>query len=322
MRRPSPSRRSPRAKAALAAPRRRHVATTLGAALLFAGSFPAAAHAQREISGSRIDTTFAFRATGRIDISVPAGDIIVSGWNRDEVRVQARSERGDLEVHASTATLDVRASAVARRLGETRLELTVPRRASVTMNSHLGALTIRDFAGDVTANATSGTVVLADLTGTATLQTVTGDIRGERIGGRIKATAVNGNVVLQNADAEIAASTTNGRILLTAIRSRSVKAGSINGTVEFEGAFHPQGTYAFQAHNGNITFYIPDGTGATLEVGTFSGHLESDIPLTLGGGRIRGQQRYTFTLGGGGATISALSYSGNIFIRRAPRPNR
>lgn len=296
-------------------------ASLLGAALLLSAVLPMTATAQRGVTRSRVDTTFAFRATGAVQISVPSGDITVVGWDRDEVRVQASSEEGELELRISPAMLDVRARDARRSLGETRLDLWVPRRVDVTMNSHAGDLTLRHLQGQMTANATSGSVTLEDVGGTATVQTVTGEIRGQRLGGSVSASAVNGNVVLDDADARISASATNGRILLTDIRSRSVRAGSINGNVEFEGAFHPAGTYAFQVHNGNLTFYIPEGTGATLQIGTFSGHVESDIPLTLGGSR-RGQQRYTFTLGDGSATISALSHSGNIFIRRAPRPNR
>ena len=283
---------------------------------------PGSARAQRDAAQARIDTTIAFSATGRIDLSVPAGDISVDGWDRDEVRVRGTSERGDLELGITGTRLSVTASAVRRRLGATRLEVTVPRGASVSLRSHSGALSIRGIRGDVTASATSGSIETDDVRGGVSLTTVTGDIRGERLAGNTKAVAVNGNVALRNVEGEVYASTTNGRVLLSGIRSRSVRALSVNGIVEFEGTFDRAGTYEFQAHNGNITIYLPDGAQATLELGTYGGHVESDIPLTLGEGRLRGQQQFTFSLGGGGATISAQSHTGNIFIRRAPRTNR
>ena len=56
---------------------------------------------QDQEGGSRIDTTLAFSPNGTIDLSTISGDIIVTGWSRNEARIKAYSERGRLRFSAS-----------------------------------------------------------------------------------------------------------------------------------------------------------------------------------------------------------------------------
>src|SRR5688500_6653387 len=80
------------------------------AAALLAGAAPAA-YGQRERDrdeyAARIDTTFAFSRTGMVELLMAGGEIIVSAWSRDQVRVRATSERSALRFDASPATLNL-----------------------------------------------------------------------------------------------------------------------------------------------------------------------------------------------------------------------
>ncbi len=85
----------------------------------------------------------------------------------------------------------------------------------------------------------------------------------------------------------------------------------------------PKGRYEFNSHSGDIRIAVPGG-GATLDVQTFSGDVDSDFPMTLqpgsrSGGRGKGMQ---FTIGGGGARITAQTFSGDITIQRASGASR
>ena len=59
---------------------------------------------------SRIDTTVALSGNGTVDLSLVSGEIIVTSWDRNEVRVHATSERGILrfDTSPSRVTLGVR----------------------------------------------------------------------------------------------------------------------------------------------------------------------------------------------------------------------
>lgn len=270
---------------------------------------------------SVVDTTFAFSRSGAIEVTVPSGDIIVTGWDRDQVRVHGSSQYGEVQVDASGSRLTVTVMAVRNRLGETRLEVSVPAGARVVMRALSGDLTARGIQGELTADATSGDIVVSEIGARASLTTTSGDVRGRQLAGRVTATAVSGNVVLEDVAGDVQANTTSGTIRLIGVRGPSVKAGTLNGNVEYDGTLEPGGRYSFLAHSGNVMLHLPPTAGAVLDVLTFSGHLESDFPVTLRDG-IRPGDRIRFTIGDGGASVSAQTHNGNIIIRRSPRANR
>ncbi len=75
------------------------------AALLAAAGAPAAGQRDRDEYASRIDTTIAFARGGMVELQLTNGEIIVTGWSRDQVRVRATSERSELRMDASGSYL-------------------------------------------------------------------------------------------------------------------------------------------------------------------------------------------------------------------------
>ena len=101
------------------------------------GTFaPAGAGAQRgndrnrdrefQEAQSRVDTTFAFGATGVVDLRQISGDIVVTTWDRPEARVRAYAERGRVRTGFSSSRLSLDIEAVRGRVGDSRFEVTVP----------------------------------------------------------------------------------------------------------------------------------------------------------------------------------------------------
>ena len=60
------------------------VATLLGVAASGAGAQRVGSH-----TSSRMDTTLAFPRDGNVEVSIPAGDVTITGWDRDAARVVA-----------------------------------------------------------------------------------------------------------------------------------------------------------------------------------------------------------------------------------------
>ena len=290
-------------------------------AIALLGMLPGSVAAQQQ-RGARIDTTFAFARTGTLELTVPSGDITVTGWDRDAVQIRASTATGDLRLEVSGPRLVLGAHAVRGRLGETRMEVSVPRGARVAMRSFSGGLVVRGIRGEVVADVSSGDIEASDLTGGASLTTISGDVRARGLAGLVRASTTSGNVDLTDITGQIDASATSGWVRLRGIDARIVKAGSLNGIVEFEGPLVAGGQYTFSAHAGNVHLYVPENASATFRLATFSGHVETEIPLTMSGGNLGRGGPVTFTLGGGSATVTAQAHSGNIVIRRAPRPSR
>ena len=293
------------------------VVTLLGVAASGADAQRVGSH-----TSSRMDTTVAFPRDGSVEVSIPAGDVTITGWDRDAARVVARSDAGVIELEWSGSRLELAQRAARRHAGATRIEMSVPRGARVSITTFAGDLVVRDVGGLVTADASTGSIEVSNLSSGASLTTTTGDIRGRGLGGRIAAVATSGNIELSEVRGEIEVATTAGAVRLLGVRSTAVKAGAINGNVEFAGTLEAGGRYAFNAHNGNVVMEIPESTSAAFSLRTFNGHFQTDIPLTLGAGGVRRGAPVSFTLGAGEATVTAITHSGNIIIRRPQRQNR
>jgi hypothetical protein len=299
----------------------------IAAVAAIALSLPPALAAQRESRDSdefrsRIDTTVVLSGSGTVDLSLVSGEIIVTSWGRNEVRVQATSERGILRFDASPSRVTLGVRSDRGELGDTRYEVTIPKSARVVAQGVSGNVSTRG-GSDVEAQSVSGDVEVVDATGRVEIQSVSGDASAQRVGAGVKASTVSGDLTLSDVTGDVDANTVSGDITLDGVRSSFVRTSTTSGGVHFSGTLDPKGRYEFNSHSGDIEIAVPGG-GATLDVHTFSGEVDSDFPMTLqpgarSGDRGKGMQ---FTIGGGGARISAQTFSGNITIERASGASR
>ena len=279
----------------------------------------------RQSSQSRIDTTFAFSKDGVLDLTTFSGDIIVTGWTRQEARVRALTERGTRWRFTSTR-MTIEAEGYRGRSGDAQYEITVPEGVRVILRSMNGSLAVRGVKGDAELHTNNGDVEVTDGVGRVEMVTLSGDATGLRIRGAVDATSLNGTVSLTDVQgASIAAESTSGDVELTNVVSPDIEASSVSGEVDFVGPLDPKGRYAFTSHSGSVTMTIPPTTSARFTIETFNGEVDSDFPYTLqpnprGSGRHG--QRLEFNVGAGEARVTAESFSGGIVIRRATTQRR
>jgi DUF4097 and DUF4098 domain-containing protein YvlB len=293
----------------------------VAAATLLAATAPAA-HGQRERDreeyASRVDTTIAFARTGTVELQLTGGEIIVSAWSRDQVRVRATSERSAIRFDASSAHLSLGLRSGSRRSGDTRFELTVPIGVRVRASSTSGDIRIAGSKADVEARTQRGDIVVEDV-GTSEITALSGDVDASGINGELHVNVLSGDVRIRQVTGDVDVKTVSGEIDLRDARSRYVRIGTTNGDITFDGTIDPTGRYELQTHSGDVDLTLPANVGAQLTMSTYSGGIESDFPLTLPpgphGDASGHGKRFTFTLGRGGARITAESFSGDINIR-------
>jgi DUF4097 and DUF4098 domain-containing protein YvlB len=281
----------------------------------------------REEYATQIDTTIAFSRDGSVELQVVRGEIIVSAWSRDQVRVRATSERSALRFDASPSHLSLGLRSGTTRSGDTRLELTVPAGVRVRANSSSGDIRIRGSKGEVEARAQSGDIVLEDV-GRTDITAFSGDVQASGINGELRVNVLSGDVRIQQVTGDVEAKTVSGEIYVRDARSRYVRLGSTSGNITFVGTIDPAGRYELQTHSGDVELTLPVNVTARLTLSTYSGSVDTEVPLTLppspdlGLPRSHGRS-LTFTLGTpgrGGASITAGSFSGDIRIRSRGGP--
>lgn len=287
-----------------------------GLIALVAGALPAAASAQDySLRRSQIDTIVPIEREGTVDLTIISGRIRVVGWDRGDVKISARIDRGFIRMDAGMSRLRLGVEGDRGRAGEAIFELSVPRGSRVLVNSTSGDLSVSGTRGEVNAESVSGDVEVSDVNRRLNVETVSGSQRITNVNGDVRAEAVSGRVEMDNVTGDIETESVSGRLILLNVTSKFVKAGSVSGRLAFAGSIDPAGRYEFESHSGSIRLAVPDNTGALLRVETFSGQVESDFPVTLQPNR-GGQNRFEFQIGNGRARISVESFSGSINIIR------
>jgi len=297
--------------------------TTLLATALCTAALPADAQRRDQEYQSRVDTTYKFDKRGMVSLNLTAGEIIVTAWTRDEIRVRARSERNEIRMEASPSRLSL--DLARSRYGDSRYEITVPMGARVSARATQGDITITGTRGGVDAYSQNGDINLEDVTDIVDVSTLSGDISARGVVGRVDVRTTSGTVTLVDVKGDVEAGSVSGDIVLRNVTARDVRAKSTSGDISYDGAIDSTGRYALGSHSGSVTLVIPATTGAQITVATYNGSIDSpDFPITLRPGEhgIGATKRITFEIGKGDARISAESFSGDITIRSKGRPPR
>ena len=284
------------------------------AALLIAS--PLAAQRDDDDYRSRIDTTVNFDRAGTVDLSLVSGEIVVSSWDKNSVRVKATSERGVLRLDASSLRLTLTVRSEHGNLGDTRYEVTIPNGARLIARSVSGDIRSRG-GSEVEARSVSGDVEVTDVSGRATLESVSGTVRGARIAGGLRANAVSGDLDMSDITGDVDVQTVSGEIGLGSVTSSYVSTQTVSGDVTFTGKIDPKGRYDFHAHSGDVRITLPPTLpGASFSVETFSGDVESACKMTLTPNDVgrRHGQHIEFTIGSGGAHFTIQTFSGDVRI--------
>jgi DUF4097 and DUF4098 domain-containing protein YvlB len=269
---------------------RRRIAISIAAALaLYAIASPRAAHAQRDRVRfgsdyrSSIDTTFAFDKNGSINVTAGSGDVTITGWSRDQIHVHAVSENSNIRLDASTTRMTLELASGSRG-SDTHFEVSVPYGVHVMVRAASGDISVRGTRGEVEAHAQSGDIDVEDVTTRLDVNTISGGIEARTVTG-------------------------------------DVDINTTSGDVTFDGLIDPAGRYDLATHSGDVRLHVQRDASAQLTVATWNGGLNSEFPITLKPGEhdigSRNAKRYTFTIGGGAARISAETFSGDITLKLA-----
>jgi DUF4097 and DUF4098 domain-containing protein YvlB len=272
---------------------------------------------QRTIA-SRIDTTLALSPNGAVELSLVAGEIIVTTGGAGRVEIHATSERGTLELESSSSRISLGVRNSRGRSDDSHFEVVVPQGTRVIAQTISGDINVGGTRAEVDLHTVSGSIEIADAGERATIETVSGDIVGRGLAARVRATTVNGDLELSDVRGDLEAESVSGDVTLDGIAAKWVNAETVSGELRFAGPIEAGGRYDFTAHSGDIQLDLGGSAGITFDVETFSGEIDSDFPITLTpGASLQGRpRRFEFAVGGGGARVSVKSFSGDIQLER------
>ncbi len=194
-------------------------------------SFALAASASDQFT-EEFHRTVPLSASGRVSLDNVNGGVTITGWDRNEVQIDAVKKANSQEKLAE-ARIEVDASSDSVRIrtrypeghnnnnpATVTYELHVPRGARLdALNLVNGSLTVSQVSGDIHAELVNGSTSVHDLAGRAELSSVNGSInafyRSLNNVQSIELKSVNGSVKLglpASPNADVSVSTVNGGV--------------------------------------------------------------------------------------------------------------
>jgi hypothetical protein len=286
--------------------------------------FARTARAQERV---QVDTTFAFRSGGEVSLSLPGGDIRVTGWARNEVRVVVSAMRGALSTSftPSLVRLETRNRAGSSR---GRYEISVPIGTRVSASTMSGAINISGTRGSVSLSTFSGGITASDVSGRSDIETVSGPVVLQRVDGATRVVATSSTVRIDEiaGDLDIEAMSSGAKIERGELANLRFDAAA--GQLDYAGTLAREGRHSIHTLAGKITLRVPADFGMSIEFGTLNGQLRpGEFPLVLmpntSNSRGRNSDRQDYTVNGGGTRINIETFSGDVFLMKiAPSKGR
>lgn len=265
----------------------------------------------------KVDETREVDGDARIRIENVAGEIIVRGWDKKELRVRGTLgedvERLDIEGDEGSMKIDV---VYPRRLrGRTDgayLEIDVPEGADVEIGVVSADVEVSQLRHVLEVGSVSGEVRVAGEFDELLVETVSGDIDVEATARQASFESVSGDLDLDGLDAdELEAESVSGDLVLDGSDLQSIEFSSVSGDLEFTGTIAKSGSFSTQS--GDIELVFTGDVSAEFDISTFSGDIDNGFgPRSRRTSRWTSSERLSFTEGDGEAFIEIETFSGNV----------
>lgn len=275
-----------------------------------------------------------------VTVASTDGRIIVRGTDKKEVRARATTDGATIKLrvvggpenapNAPAARVELQISEKEETegeacLGEFDVELEVPRGATVYLKTQDGDIAVEDVTeahletndGRIEATRVSKVVDAASLGGNVTLEDVSGRANLTSLNGVVE---VRGVRPLDGSDF-LKVRTVSGDILLNEIGPARVEANTISGELRLSGPLARGGTYDFTTTTGDVTIMMPADSSFKVNAKVSEhGEIITEFPLQYRGPASPGSALQTGRLlgthGSGDATITLISFSGTLRLRK------
>ena len=201
--------------------------------------------------------------------------------------------------------------------------ITVPAGTRVSVRSISGDIRSADITGELSLVTTSGNVQVIKAKRVSAAKTTSGSVSIADTDSDlpIEAGSVSGDIMVNRVKASrMELSTISGKVVLQDVTSDRVEAQSLSGDVEFGGPLLKGGRYELTSHSGNVRVTVAGGSGFEVEANSWSGNVQSDLPMTGGvqqaSGRGPRRKELKGVVGDGSAMLEITTFSGNVLITK------
>lgn len=277
-----------------------------------------------------INETRPLATDGRVSIENIKGNITVRTWAKPEVRITGSLGKGaeKLAIDGDSDSLDIEVKYPERKGGwggwngndrniePTVLEITMPQRASLAIDSVSADVDVQQMAGrELEIDSVSGNIVVtASSPGEAQIESVSGDATLRITTRKAQVSSVSGDIRLSGGlTGVLELESVSGNIELGAQALNKLAISTVSGDSILQFALATAGTVRADTVSGDLRLTMPANTSAQLAVESFSGDITSPV------GKVDEEEygpgkSLNARLGSGQGTMKLESFSGDVTL--------
>jgi DUF4097 and DUF4098 domain-containing protein YvlB len=198
-------------------------------------------------------------------------------------------------------------------------EVTAPPGTRIRAQSVSGSITATGIQGESSYESVSGGIRVAHGGRVAAAKSISGpvELTDTEMDSTFQASSASGSVTLRRIKARrIDISSISGDLVLDQVDAERIDAQTVSGRVQLDGALRPDARYQLRSHSGNLQLALSGTTGFHLDATTFSGAVQTDLPITTRPGSEARGRVLRGVHGDGSAILELTTFSGTIAIRR------
>lgn len=282
----------------------------------------------------------------KINMCVITGNVKITGWNRNEVRVfvkdgnrvnlnvREKNPKNEQPILIDIAGYDpekAKHKKVPMLTSEcvwgSEIEIDVPLNATLEIRSDETTIGVDSVRKVIVRNA-AGSISLRNIAEGVQAQTYEGNVTVNDSQGIINLESSSGNILAFNVGPRpdeigdtFKAKTTSGKIFLQNMEHRQIEVNSITGAILYSGKILSGGLYGLSTSNGTITMSVPMNSSAKINASYGFGQFNSDIVLKdVVPNNTPRFKSLTALMGTGDATLKLSTNDGAIKIKKQDGP--
>lgn len=219
---------------------------------------------------------------GEVSITNVAGEVQVTGWDRNEVHVKADLSDGVQRLEFKTSGARTIIEVVLPRgrsfQGSSDLIVQVPRNSSLVTNTVSADQTIKDVRGTQRLQAVSGMIQTELWNEDLELKNVSGEVtvRGHNGKGVLRVITVSGDIRLQDIGPEMDLNTVTGDMQVRVAELSRARIKTTNGDLELRAtSLTRDARIDAEGINGDLRFRFRGALDAEFDIETFNGEIDN-----------------------------------------------
>lgn len=273
-------------------------------------------------AGAReVDESIDAAADGKVEIINISGAVEVYGWSDSVVTVTG--ELGDkveeliLERNGDKVLVKVKVPRNNSNNISSDLTVHIPARSSIDVSTVSADITVEDVQGEQMLHTVSGDVEAQAYGSDVSAQSVSGDVdvKGNGDNADTSANTVSGDVNIIGVSGDVSAEAVSGDILVRDGSFERVGLNTVNGEIEFQGAFLDGGKLTAESVNGDVDIQFAGDVSARFDVETFNGDISNCFgPKAERTSKYAPGWELSFTEGDGDGRVTISTLNGDIDI--------